>query len=134
MFISMNIVEQEDETIAWGQVAERRLRKRMSQVGIKTFGAYLEYFRRTPDEITTLLQTVLINVTSFFRDPPAWEALRKQAFPVMMEKVKPGGSIRAWCAGCATGEEVYSLAILLLEHLGPRLKEYELKRYATDHD
>jgi two-component system CheB/CheR fusion protein len=113
---------------------ERRLRKRMSQIGIHTYGEYLEYFHRTPDEITVLLQTVLINVTSFFRDPPAWQALRRDAFPVIFDKIKPGGTIRAWCAGCASGEEVYSLAILLLEHFGPQIKEYELKLYATDHD
>jgi two-component system CheB/CheR fusion protein len=113
---------------------ERRLRKRLGQLNIPTYGEYLEYFHSHPGEIDHLLEVVLINVTRFFRDPAAWEALRNEAFPLILKGLKPGDTFRAWCAGCSTGEEVYSTAILLAEEFGPRLKKFEVKIYATDHD
>jgi len=114
---------------------ERRFRKRISQLGIPDYGAYLEYLRQTPDEVPKLLNTVLINVTEFFRDPQAWEAVRKEALPRLFKHLKPGETFRAWVAGCASGEEVYSLAILIADYLGPSLPEFDIKLYATDvHD
>ncbi len=113
---------------------ERRLRKRLSQLNLGTFSEYLEYFRANPEEINQLLSVVLINVTDFFRDPPAWEALRREAFPALLAQLEPGGVFRAWCAGCASGEEVYSLAILIAEHLGAGLRDIDVKIYATDQD
>src|SRR5690348_2760347 len=113
---------------------ERRLRKRLGQLSLNTFSEYLEYFRANPEEINQLLSVVLINVTDFFRDPPAWEALRREAFPALFAKIEPGSVFRAWCAGCASGEEVYSLAMLIAEHLGPSLRDIDVKLYATDQD
>ncbi len=113
---------------------ERRLRKRMAELKIANYKDYLDYIRHDGSEITPLLQVVLINVTEFFRDPQAWESLRTQALPLLLGGLKPGDTFRAWCAGCASGEEVYSLAILLAEHFGPRLHEYDIKIYASDHD
>lgn len=113
---------------------QRRLRKRMAQVNIDSYSDYIRYFGENPSEINNVLEVVLINVTEFFRDPEAWDALRQEALPSMLERLKPGDSFRAWCAGCASGEEVFSLAILLAEHFGPRLSEYDVKIYATDHD
>ncbi|MFB3814126.1 MAG: CheR family methyltransferase [Terriglobales bacterium] len=113
---------------------ERRTRKRMFQLGIGNFSAYLQYIRNRPGEINELLNTVLINVTEFFRDPLAWEVLRSQVLPRMLKRLQPGDSFRAWSAGCASGEEPYSLAILLADHFGPHLSEYDIKIYATDID
>src|SRR5215471_17481856 len=113
---------------------ERRIRRRMQQLNIESFGEYGEFIRQKPAETTELLNTVLINVTRFFRDPQAWEVLRDEVVPVLFKGRGPGSTFRVWCAGCATGEEPYSAAILLSEFLGPRLKDYEIKIYATDHD
>lgn len=113
---------------------ERRFRHRMFQLKLGSYGNYSEYIRRHPDEINDLLNTVLINVTQFFRDPQAWEVLRTEILPRLTRHLKPGDSFRVWSAGCASGEEAYSLAILLAEHFGEHTRDYELKVYATDID
>jgi two-component system, chemotaxis family, CheB/CheR fusion protein len=113
---------------------ERRFRRRMFQVNVESYAEYAEYVGKHPDEINQLLSTILINVTEFFRDPPAWEILRHEVLPPMLKQLKPGGSFRAWSAGCASGAEAYSIAIILAELLGPRLVDYDVKIYATDVD
>ena len=113
---------------------ERRFRRRMFQLNIGNYGDYGEYIRRHPDEINELLNTILINVTEFFRDPPAWEILRHEILPSLLKPLKPGHSFRVWSAGCASGEEPFSAAILLAEYFGPRIQEYDIKIYATDID
>ncbi|HEY6972067.1 MAG TPA: CheR family methyltransferase [Candidatus Angelobacter sp.] len=113
---------------------ERRIRRRMQQLGIDSYTEYGDYIRQRPAETTELLNTVLINVTRFFRDPQAWEVLREDVLPLLFRGRPQGSSFRVWCAGCATGEEPYSVAILLAEFLGSRLKDYEIKIYGTDHD
>ena len=113
---------------------ERRVRRRMQQLNAATYEEYLNYVAQEPGEPAKLLDTVLINVTRFLRDIQAWEALGKQVLPVLFKHRPPGSSFRAWSAGCATGEEPYSVAILLCELLGPRVKDYEIKIYATDND
>jgi len=113
---------------------ERRFRRRMFQLNVADYERYGEYIRKHPDEVNHLLNTILINVTEFFRDPPAWEILRHEILPNLLKSIKPGHSFRAWSAGCASGEEAYSVAILLAEHFGPRIQEYDIKIYATDID
>ncbi len=113
---------------------ERRLRRRMFQVGIGEYTAYLEYVRSHTDEINQLLTTVLINVTEFFRDPQAWEAVRREVLPELLGDIKPGDTFRAWSAGCASGEEPFSLAMLIADYFGPHLPEYDIKIYANDVD
>jgi two-component system, chemotaxis family, CheB/CheR fusion protein len=113
---------------------ERRFRKRMFQLNIGTFADYAAYIRKNPEETNQLLTTILINVTEFFRDLPAWEILRNEILSPMIKGLKPGASIRAWSAGCASGEEAYSIAIILAEILGSRIPEYDVKIYATDID
>jgi two-component system, chemotaxis family, CheB/CheR fusion protein len=113
---------------------ERRFRKRMFQLSIGSYGDYAEYVLNHPDEATELLNTILINVTEFFRDTPAWEILRNEVLPVKLKGLKSGESIRAWSAGCASGQEAYSIAIVLSEYFGPRIAEYDVKIYATDID
>ncbi len=113
---------------------ERRVRKRMLEVGAPSFREYLSLARSNPAENVSLLNTVLINVTEFFRDPQAWQCLRDDALLLALHKLQPGDPLRAWSVGCATGEEPYSLAILLSEYLGTSLADYNIKIYATDID
>ena len=113
---------------------ERRFRRRMFQLNLGGYAQYAEYIRAHPDEATELLNTILINVTEFFRDPPAWEILRHEILPPLLKRIKPGHSFRAWSAGCASGEEPYSIAILLAEYFGSRIQDYDIKIYATDID
>src|SRR6266404_3620769 len=113
---------------------ERRVNRRMQQLGLASYAEYLAYIRTRPAENTALLNTVLINVTRFFRDPPAWELLEESILPALFKDRPPGSSFRVWCAGCATGEEAYSIAILLFNFLGARTSEFDIKIYATDND
>jgi len=113
---------------------ERRFRHRMFQLKLEDYAKYSDYIRKNPSEVNDLLNVVLINVTHFFRDPPAWEALRKEILPDLTARIQPGEIFRAWSAGCASGEEVYSLAILLAEQFGTRLSGYDIKVYGTDVD
>jgi len=113
---------------------ERRVNRRMQQLGLASYVEYLAYIRTRPAENTALLNTVLINVTRFFRDPPAWELLEESILPALFKDRPPGSSFRVWCAGCATGEEAYSIAILLFNFLGARTSEFDIKIYATDND
>jgi len=112
----------------------RRLTKRMRTVGVDGFGAYQSYVETHPTEYTGLLDTLLINVTAFFRDDLPWEYLRNEIVPLLLEQKGPTEPIRVWCAGCATGEEAYSLAIVLAEALGIEQFQERVKLYATDLD
>jgi len=113
---------------------ERRIRKRMSQLGVSSFEPYLEYIRANEHETKHLLDTILINVTEFFRDPAAWDVIAETVLPYLLKPLRTGDSFRAWVAGCSSGEEVYSLAILVAEYFGPRIAEFDIKIYATDVD
>lgn len=98
--------------------------------------SYVRYLRDNPTEINLLFRELLIGVTSFFRDPEEWELLRDKALPEQLAKQPAGGIIRAWAAGCSTGEEAYSLAIIFKETLD-KLKskaDYSLQIFATDLD
>ena len=112
----------------------RRIRRRMGDLGIAGFEVYQEYLELHPDEFRELFNTILINVTSFFRDPEAWHALRDQAVVPMIAGKATGEPIRAWSAGCASGEEAYSLAMMLAEELGIDQFRERVKIYGTDVD
>jgi two-component system, chemotaxis family, CheB/CheR fusion protein len=93
---------------------KRRITRRMFLRKIDSLQAYLQYLRKNPAEIEALFNDVLINVTSFFRDPDAFEILRKDAFVQMLKSKGPQSPLRIWVPGCSTGEEAYSIAIVLL--------------------
>jgi two-component system, chemotaxis family, CheB/CheR fusion protein len=112
----------------------RRVEKRMTQVGVNGHAAYLEYLQAHPEEFATLFNTILINVTSYFRDAAAWEYLRDEILPKIIEGKAPYEPIRVWSAGVASGEEAYSVAMLLSEALGASEYRERAKIYATDVD
>jgi two-component system CheB/CheR fusion protein len=112
----------------------RRIRKRMQSVGVEEFAEYMDHLEVHPDEFTSLFNTILINVTGFFRDAPAWEYLRQVIVPRLIEAKADTDPIRVWSAGCASGEEAYSLGILLAEALGAEPFRERVKIYATDVD
>jgi two-component system CheB/CheR fusion protein len=112
----------------------RRVNRRMSQVGIDDYVDYIDYLQVHPDEFTTLFNTILINVTAFFRDPDAWDLLRTGVLPALLASKPADAPIRVWSAGCASGEEAYTLAMVLAELLGTDGLRDRVKIYATDVD
>jgi two-component system CheB/CheR fusion protein len=111
----------------------RRLRKRMRIVGVDDFDLYLEYLQLHPEEFAALFNTILINVTAFWRDPDVWETLRTNVLPETTV-LKHAGPIRVWSAGCASGQEAYSAAMVLAEILGADGFRERVRIYATDID
>jgi len=109
----------------------RRVSKRATELGMDTFAAYHDYLQGNPDEFPILFDMILINVTEFFRDPPAWSFLRETIVPLIISK---NTNIRVWSAGTASGEEAYSTAILFCEAMGPENFLRRVKIYATDVD
>ncbi len=112
----------------------RRVRHRMAQAGVEDYGDYIDQLQVNADEFSALFNTILINVTAFFRDPEAWRYLREEVVPGLLADRGPDDPIRVWSAGCASGEEAYSLAIVLAEALGPERFRRQVKIYATDVD
>jgi two-component system CheB/CheR fusion protein len=110
----------------------RRLSKRMQAVGVATFEAYLDYIQVHQDEFAALFNTILINVTSFFRDPEVWDHVAGHVLPALIQKQQ--GPIRVWSAGCAGGHEPYTVAMLLAEQIGIDGLRERVKIYATDVD
>ena len=144
------------DTIAWSEVAlnqiftilraatgvdfsgykhptlKRRIARRLLLHKIDTLPAYARLLRESPGEVKLLHQDLLINVTEFFRDPEALEALKKKAFPRLL-KARPSQSpIRVWVPGCSTGEEAYSIAMCLLEFLGHSSSNLPIQIFGTD--
>jgi two-component system, chemotaxis family, CheB/CheR fusion protein len=98
----------------------RRVRRRMDARGLGSLSEYRDYLELEPDEFTRLFDSLLVNVTEFFRDPPAWQALREEVLPDLLSAKSGRRPLRVWSAGCATGEEAYTLAIVLSETMGLR--------------
>lgn len=112
----------------------RRVTKRMQMVKIDKFPDYMDYLEVHPEEFAQLFDTILINVTSFFRDQIAWDLLAQQVIPMILKEKRPNEALRIWSAGCASGEEAYSIAILFAEALGSESFSDRVKIYATDVD
>jgi two-component system CheB/CheR fusion protein len=114
----------------------RRIERRMGLHQIDGIAGYLRYMQESPQETTLLFKELLIGVTSFFRDPEAWDHLREKEIPALLAERPAGGVLRAWVAGCSTGEEAYSLAIVFKEALAKvrSPKNYLLQIFATDLD
>jgi two-component system CheB/CheR fusion protein len=112
----------------------RRIQKRMQAVGVEGYMDYIDYLEIHPDEFSGLFNTILINVTGFFRDPQTWTYLQENIIPKIIESKKPNETIRVWSTGCASGEEAYSIAMLLAEATGEENFTNRVKIYATDID
>ncbi|MBE9166176.1 PAS domain-containing protein [Pleurocapsales cyanobacterium LEGE 06147] len=112
----------------------RRVRKQMHSHGINSFEAYLDYLQVHQEEFLPLFNTILINVTGFFRDVNAWKYLQSQIIPRLINNKSEQSPIRVWSTGCASGEEAYILAIILAEILGVEQFRQRVKIYATDVD
>jgi two-component system, chemotaxis family, CheB/CheR fusion protein len=113
---------------------ERRIRHRMDNARITSFDEYLDFLQASSDEFAALFNTILINVTSFFRDPEAWEFIASNVIPQLLAQRGPNDPLRVWSAGCASGQEAYTLAMLLAEALGQEGFRHRVKIYATDVD
>ena len=112
----------------------RRVAKRMNAVGVSDHGDYLDFLEVHADEFPALFDALLINVTRFLRDPAPWRYLRETTIPALVAARAPDARIRVWSAGCASGQEAYSLAMLLAEALGEEQFLARVKVYATDVD
>ncbi len=111
----------------------RRVGRRMALHKIRSLGDYLHYIEQVPEELDLLFKDILISVTGFFRDLEAFQAL-KRSFAHILKTKRKGEDIRMWVPGCATGEEVYSIAMLLYEHLGQQVNQYNIQIFGTDLD
>lgn len=112
----------------------RRVNKQMESVEIGSYTDYTDYLEVHPDEFERLFDTILINVTAFFRDTGSWDYLREEVVPCLLASKGPDEPIRLWSAGCASGQEPYSLAMVMAEALGPERFRRQVKIYATDVD
>ena len=112
----------------------RRIQRRMGLNHIQSAKEYVEFLRENADEVAALYKDLLITVTSFFRQPEAWQALEELVIAPMARAHPDEQPMRAWVAGCATGEEAYSLAMLLIEHRQRAGKPWEVQVFASDID
>jgi two-component system CheB/CheR fusion protein len=112
----------------------RRVERRMLALEISTYEAYRDHLELHPEEYGELFNTILINVTSFFRDAQAWSTLGKEFIPALLRDRGADAPIRVWSAGCASGEETYSLVMMLAEAMGVEAFRERVKVYATDRD
>jgi two-component system CheB/CheR fusion protein len=112
----------------------RRIERRMAVQQIETLDGYVSYLRQTPSEVEALFRDMLIGVTNFFRDPEAFKSLEEQAIPALFAGKPASAVIRVWSAGCSTGEEAYSLAILLAERQADMKQSFKVQVFATDID
>jgi two-component system, chemotaxis family, CheB/CheR fusion protein len=112
----------------------RRFQYRLQQLGIENYGKYLQYIQDHPEESIALFNTVLINFSGFFRDRDSWNYLANTIIPQIIASKQPNERIRVWSAGCASGQEVYTLVMLLVEALGIEQYLQRVQIFATDVD
>lgn len=112
----------------------RRIGRRMSLNQIESHDSYVRFLRENPSEVDVLFRELLIGVTSFFRDAESFHTLKNKVFPDVFDRVENDSTFRVWVPGCSTGEEVYSLAIILHEFLENIPKNIELQLFGTDID
>ena len=114
---------------------ERRTARRMGLLRLDGWQGYLDYLKAHPDEVEALYDDLLVGVTRFFRDPDDWELFAREVVPTLVAERGDASAVRAWSAGCATGEEAYGIAMVLLEHLEQQEsagRRIEVKVFASD--
>jgi len=114
------------------ETIRRRIARRMLLLRVDHVAEYVRFLQMRTDELRTLQEDVLINVTRFFRDTGFWDSLRSIVFPVLVQDRAQGRPIRIWCAGCSTGEEAFSLAIAILEFLSQNGLDTPVQIFGTD--
>ncbi len=112
----------------------RRIHRRMMLTDVTEIDAYIEILRSSGEERGMLVQDLLINVTRFFRDNEAYQVLEREVIPTLLDRIPDGETIRIWVTACSTGEEAYSIAMLLREQLDQRSMTIPVKIFATDVD
>ncbi len=112
----------------------RRVERRMAVQQIQRLDDYMRFLQKTPVEVEALFRDLLIGVTNFFRDPAAFEVLREQAIPQLFAGKASGAAVRVWVPGCSSGEEPYSIAILMQEQMEALKQNFKLQVFATDID
>jgi len=110
----------------------RRIHRRMGLCNVERLDDYEDHLRRNPGEVSALVKDLMINVTGFFRDTDAWEALDERVIAPLVREREAGESVRVWVPACATGEEAYSVAMLLAERAEAAQKTFDVKIFATD--
>ena len=112
----------------------RRIERRMTQQGIDDIATYERFLKEHPPEVQTLFREMLINVTSFFRDTAVFDTLKRDVLPALLAQRPENEALRVWVAGCATGEEAYSVAMLLRELADEHKRDWQVQIYGTDID
>ena len=112
----------------------RRVERRMAVHQIDALESYVKFLQQTPVEVEALFRDLLIGVTNFFRDPEAFKVLEELVIPKLFEDKPAGSAVRVWCTGCSTGEEAYSIAILLQERMESLKQNFTVQLFATDID
>jgi PAS domain S-box-containing protein len=110
----------------------RRIQRRMGLTRLTEMGEYAKVLRQSPSEVRSLADDLLIHVTGFFRDPEAWEVLRQKVVAPLVARREPESEIRAWVTACSSGEEAYSLAMMIVEEAERQNKPLGIKVFATD--
>lgn len=134
VFAQLRARTRHDFTHYKATTVHRRVHRRMAVHQIETVEAYAAYLQQSPDEVQALFRDLLIGVTRFFRDLEAFQVLERQTIPALLAQRVPGRPLRVWVAGCATGEEAFSLAMLLLEQLDEPATPQVVQVFATDID
>jgi two-component system CheB/CheR fusion protein len=134
IFIMLRSAKGVDFTSYKRSTIMRRVNRRMLLQKIEGMKAYVAYLKENPSEIETLYQDILINVTSFFREPEAFETLKRSVFPYIFNKAGVDAPVRIWVPACSTGEESYSIAIALAEYMDSNKISRPVQLFATDID
>ncbi len=134
IFVLMRAQTGHDFSLYKPGTVQRRIERRMAVHQIEVIGDYVKYLQGNPPEVETLFRDMLIGVTNFFRDPEAYRALESEVIPKLFADKQTGGVIRIWSAGCSTGEEAYSIAILMQERMAVLRQSFTVQIFATDID
>jgi two-component system CheB/CheR fusion protein len=134
VLIQLRSITGHDFSLYKQSTIHRRIERRMFQHSIDDIDVYVRFLKENPAEVHTLFRELLINVTSFFRDPEAFTVLKTEVLPYLCKDKIEDSSFRVWVAGCSTGEEAYSIAILLREFMDETRREFRVQIYSTDLD
>jgi len=134
VFILLRAQTGHDFSLYKQNTIQRRIERRMAIAQLDHLEDYVHYLRENPREVETLFRELLIGVTNFFRDPQAFEALQEHVIHRLFASKPAGDSVRIWVPGCSSGEEAYSLAILIREHLDEMKQSFQMQVFATDID